>query len=461
MNNLRQFCLLVLLLFPTILLAQTSVSTKEQLISNLAKRYDVCLTADIDLSGEQSISVMSKLDLCGYTIHYKELPKTGEVFLFYLYGSILNGTISGPNGNVMAEGGTFGAVRVYDRGVISGVNFINCDKFGVYNFGKRYSNTDTLFITNCTFSGIKRLGYGYSVWTQYGYSVIRNSTFENGRHGVDGSSEGNQYDIRYCTFLPSFYNYQIHLHEYNSGKSGAGMIFKHNYVFGKYAPVDIWPPFTGVTDIDSNFFEPPGVGKIGADSLPLKQNKVSGNGMLIAPILDQTALAKVRKPIPRMPVAGYKKYYYPDGEVPKQAKQPRTKVFRVYGMVGEIRSLTGSFTVLVSDTGKYTGFSLKCFKSSVEVYVNGKLRETLSPSDWKQFLYRGVVTLKVIGDAGGECYLDDWAKNGTGETFEVTNKIKVTGYVGSIKTGRFGGESASGLFSFKFTFVSSGSVNVE
>ena len=71
------------------------------------------------------------------------------------------------------------------------------------------------------------------------------------------------------------------------------------------------------------------------------------------------------------------------------------------------------------------------------------------------------MSFKVIGQEGGECYIDDFAKSGASETFEVTNRIKVYGQVGTIKTGRFSGEKASGLWSFKFGFVTGGSVGVE
>ena len=450
------------LLFATMCNSQTPVTTRTEFITSIAKG-DVMLMNDIDLTGEANIPIGNKILGNGKTIHYKSLPATGEVFLFLLNGgSISDLTIYGANGNVMASGGYFGAVRVLELGgTIQRVNFINCDKFGIYNNGSRYSNEDVCYITDCTFTGIKRLGYGYSVWTQYGYSVIRNSVFQSGRHGVDGSSESNQYDIQYCTFAASFYNYPIHLHEYTGGKSGKGMVFKHNYVYGLSAPIEVPYPIAGETDIDSNYFESATIGRLGGKSVPVKSNLISGNGLPPAPVASQVVSYKVGDSIAPIPVSGYKKYYYSDGKAPASSKIPRVKCFGVYGVENGVRSLTGYYTVLVSDTGKYTYFNLKCFKTQVEVYVDGVLKSRIAPTKWTPYLYRGVVQLKMVGEAGGECYLDDWAKTGTGETFEVTNKIKVYGYEGTIKTGRFNGEAVSGLWSFKLGFVTSGSVRVE
>ncbi len=449
------------LLFATMCHSQTPVTTRTEFLTAIAKG-DVILKNDIDLTGEANIPVGNKILGNGKTIHYKSLPATGEVFLFLLNGGTISDlTIFGPNGNVMAEGGYFGAVKTMALGgTITSVNFINCDKYGVYNMGVRAHQNDICKIENCTFTGIKRLGYGYGVWTQYGYTIIRNSIFQDGRHGIDGSSESNQYDVRGCTFAASFYNYPVHLHEYSGGKSGLGMIFKHNYLFGG-GGIDIWPPFSGTTVIDSNYFEGSVIGRIGADQLPPMGNKINGKGMLPAPLANQVVTYKVGQDIAKIPATGYKTLYYPDGMGNKPSKLPRVKCFGVYGSQDGVRSITGYYTISVTDTGKYTGMWLKCFKTSVEVYVNGLYLETLSPTKWTSVLYRGVVTFVAKGDATGECYIDDFVKSGTSETFEVTNKIKVNGQVGTIKTGRFTGEKASGLWSFKFGFVTGGSVRLE
>lgn len=238
------------------------------------------------------------------------------------------------------------------------------------------------------------------------------------------------------------------------------MVFKHNYVFGKQQPIDIWPPHSGVTVIDSNYFESAVTGKIGTKDVPVLNNLTHGNGMVPAPVTTQTVTYRVGGSISPIPAIGAN-LYYPDGKPAASSKIPRVKCFGVYRVEKGIRSITGYYTVSVTDTGKYTGMWLKCFRSSVEVYVNGVYLETLSPSKWSQVLYRGVVSFKVIGQEGGECYIDDFAKSGASETFEVTNRIKVYGQVGTIKTGRFSGEKASGLWSFKFGFVTGGSVRIE
>lgn len=448
------------------------VRTPQELTEAITSGYNVRIMNDIDLTGVVVPPIKSTVNGGGRTVTYTKLPATGEVFLFNIDGGAIDSmNITGPNGNVYADGGYFGAVKVWSLGGrITNINFMNCDKFGIYNMGTRKSVTDSAYIANCTFTGIKRNGYGYGIWTQYGRSVVRNSVFQQGRHGVDGSSESNEYDIQYCTFTGSFYNYMIHLHAYPDGQaiSGNGFVFKNNYVYGKQVPIEIYKSSTGATLFQNNYFEAStDLGKISgipivSDTLVWKNNKTGGAGLPVAPVITGSDTVRCGERV-SFSASGYSVQVFPFGKPSVNGyASPRVKVYSCYGVKSGVRSLSAYKSITVKDTGVYTGFYLKTYKCKIEVYRDGALIQVVTSPVWKLILYRGgKLTFKVVAEPGGVCMIDDWVKNGTSETFELTNKIKIYGYQGVMKASRFIGDQSSGLWSFKFESVTGASVNVE
>jgi hypothetical protein len=461
---------LLLLLIPFVAFSQTvEVRTPAQLSDAISNKYTARLMNDIDLTGVMLPVVESKINGSGKKVLYKKLPVTGEVFLFYVNGGWIDSlTITGPNGNVMAEGGYFGAVRVTEMGgKITNTNFINCDKFGIYNNGIRTSEDDSCYIANCTFTGNNRNGYGYGIWTQYGRSVVRNCVFQQCRHFFDCSSEAWSYDIQYCTFTASHWNYGLHNHEYPNGSliSGKGMVFKNNYVFGTTVPFEGYRS-SGATIMQSNFFEASSIGNLSgvpiqSDTTVFKLNKIGGEGMLPAPIITATESVRVGQPI-AFSTSGYKKLFTEDGRPPASFPAPFVKTYSCYGVVGTVRSITAYKAISVTDTGKYSGLYIKTFKSKVEVYKSGVKIATISSPVWKMYLYRGDIRFKIISEVGGECLVDDWVKSGASETFESTSKVKVSGYsTPKISVGRFTGDKMSGLWSLRFLFSDGGGIWLE
>lgn len=464
---------LLLLLLPFLTMAQTiQVRTPLELSQAISNKYDCRIMNDMDLTGVTLPIISSRIYGSNKKMTVTKLPISGESFLFTIsQGSMDSLTISGPNGNVMADGGFFGAIKIVS-GNLTAINFINCDKFGVYVVGSRPSLTDSTFITSCTFTNINRLGYGYGIWNNSGTCIIKNSVFQDCRHFFDCSSDNWIYDISGCTFAATHYNYGLHHHMYpdttvTAARSGAGFFFRNNYVLGSTVPFEGYRSKTGRTLFENNYFESVNIGLLSgvpvvSDSLVWRGNKIGGNGMLIRPTVVSTDTVRVGEKITYL-ASGYTKLVFPDSKPSAYYASPRCKTFSVYGVKNGVRSLTKYNTITVRDTGTYKGFALKVYKCTVEVLSrDGVLIARLKPTAWTSYLYRKDVVLKVVGQVGGECYIDDYVTGTSSEPFETTNKIRVYNYSTSqIKAGRFIGESFSGDYSFKFTFPVSGTVNFE
>ena len=468
--------LVSLLLLGTLGSAQTvQVRTVNELKDAITAKYDIRIMTDsIDLTGVILPPIESVINGTGKKILCNKLPVSGEVFMFNLNGGTIDSlTIIGPNGNVFADGGYFGGIKVYEKGGnISNVNFINCDKFGIYNQGNKLITTDTCRITNCTFTNIKRLGYGYGIWTQYSHSKVRNCVFQQGRHAFDCSSSNWSYDIQYCTFTGSFYNYQMHNHAYTTvngiAYSGNGLLFMNNYIFGTQVPLELYKSETAKTLIKDNYFEAySDLGKISGTPIVEESqiwinNKTFGVDMLSFPLIMATDTVMVGGKI-EFTNTNNISTVYPLGKPSGNGyASPRVKVFSAYNVNKGRRSVTKYHTLTVRDTGLYTGFYLKTYKCRIEVYRDGNYIQTISSPKWVMCLYRtGKLTFKVVGEPGAALMIDDWVKNGGSETFEISNKIKIYGYNGTVKASRFSGDQSSGIYSFKFEFVTSGSVKFE
>ncbi len=209
-----------------------------------------------DLTGTHSIVVTSTLDGNGATIKSNQLFNSDTLFIFVLKGgTIKNLNIIGANGDAHPDkSGYMGGIRVRTTGRIENVHFKNLDKWGIDIRGIRWTLTDTTFIKNCTFQNIKRDGYGYAIWTQYGTSLIENCKFTEGRHFIDGSSEGHKIIVKNCTFDRS-YAQAIHLHEYRDGYSGSGLEVSECIFYRNAENFGIHPAFPPDTNrIENNVF---------------------------------------------------------------------------------------------------------------------------------------------------------------------------------------------------------------
>lgn len=437
------------------------ITTKQELIDCLKLGQIAELANDIDFSGGHSVPVQSVLDLNGHTIFCNELFASTERFAFLLQGgSITNGTIVGPNGNSFAQGGMFfGAVRS-TKGRLESVNFYDCDKWAVDCRGLRALADDTTTISKCNFRGIKREGFGYAIWNQYNRAVIENCTFDDCRTFIDGGSEAYYYEIRNNVFGERHYNFAINAHEYGTSgsKSGAGMVFENNQVFGTTQVFQLHNPFNGKIVISGNKFEC-AQSKLGTISgVPIEQgnNTFNGVGMNPAPEVDGKVAVNKGETI------SFKVKNYDTYDIKSQDYKVGISIHEIVG-VGrdDIRSLMTRKTVNINDTGKYLAFALKCNGATVEVMKDGIVIDTLSPSDWQYFHYDlDLVKLRLLG--GGEIYMDDFCRNNIGETFETTNKIKIHSYsTPSIKASRYIGESASGMYCMRFTMPVGSSLMVE
>lgn len=464
--------LFILLLLPAISFGEIRVSTVQELIAALGTKKACHLMNDIDVTDIVLPAVSDTLFGHGFKLISRKLPSIMflERFIVTINGGLLDSVIIfGPNGSVMADGGYAGGVQSLEKGgTIRNCTILNCDKFGIYNKGARNTVKDTLKIVNCVIIGCKRNGYGYGIWTQYGLTRVYGSYFDQCRHFIDGSTESNQYDIQNNYFGESVYNFSIHLHIYpdKSNRSGNGFIFRGNYVFDKTNPVQIFRSFTGETKFEGNYFLAETIGSLSGEPIEQSEiwghNEIGGRGMLPAPTITAPDTVRVGTPF-TLSVSGYKKYSFLYGEVPENSHNyPNVHIYGAYGIDGGSRSIAAYKTVFVVDTGIYTGFNYKTFHSVIEVYRDGIFVERLTSFGWSKYLIRGgKITFKIIGEEGAECYIDDWVKNGTYETFEVTNKIKPSGFTGKMSTGRFAGESSSGVYCFHFGFREAGSAGLE
>lgn len=215
----------------------------QSLLFLLAATTNVTLPKDTyDLTGQHSFIIRHELDLNGSVIIADSLFASDTLFLFLIdKGKIFNGTIRGANGNTQGNSGYFGAVRIKTTGTIRNVDFRNSDKWAVDLRGIRGIFTDTTYISNCTFSGHKREGYGYGVWNQYGTVVIDSCDFLSGRHHIDGSSEGSRTIIRNSTFDRAYIS-AIHNHDYG-GYSGQGVDIINCIFYENSVNIDLHPPF--------------------------------------------------------------------------------------------------------------------------------------------------------------------------------------------------------------------------
>ena len=241
------------------------------------------LTNDtFDLTGQTPIIVSDSL-IGPAVIKYNSVVNSDTGFVFKaITGAVFKDiTFIGPNGDThIKETGYLGCIRVWSTAVIENCRFINFDKWHIDIRSNRHTLSDTTYIRNCYFTGAKRDGYGYSIWTQYGTALIENCIFESGRHFIDGSSEGHRIILRNCSFDHA-YESALHSHRYTDGFSGAGMDII-NCFFGKNATdIDIQPPFppavhriegnTHYSGISTGFWIKPLTGVIatvGTDTIP-------------------------------------------------------------------------------------------------------------------------------------------------------------------------------------------------
>jgi len=291
-------------------------------------------------------------------------------------------------------------------------------------------------------------------------AIIEDCTFDDGRTFIDGGSDAYYYEIRRCVFGERHTNFSINAHEYGTtgSRSGAGMIFTDNLVFGTTQVFQLHNPFTGGIVIKGNKFEcaPNKVGTISGVPIPIGENLFNGNGMNQAPSVDGKVAVNKGETI-SLKVRDYERF---------EIKSPDYKVgVAVHEIIGigsdGYRSIMTRKTVNINDTGKYLAFALKCNRAMVEVTQGGVIVDVLSPSEWTYFHYDvDNIKLRLRGD--GEVYLDDFCRNNIGETFETTNKIKIYGLsTPSIKASRFVGESASGMYCMRFTLPVGSSCWVE
>lgn len=211
----------------------------------IASGQPVKLTPDtFDLTGQHSILITSELDGNGAVIKSDSLFDSDSLFVFILNGgSIKNLTIIGANGNTHTkQRGYMGGIRVRTTGSIQNCRFINLDKWAVDVRGIRWTLSDTTYITGCTFTGTKRDGYGYSVWSNYGTVRIDSCRFDDARHHIDGSSEGHRFIITRSTFDRAYAS-AIHSHRYTGGFSGAGMDVTGCSFYRNAVDFDLQPPF--------------------------------------------------------------------------------------------------------------------------------------------------------------------------------------------------------------------------
>lgn len=414
-------------------------------ILNTGNSLNLSKNDTINLTGYNSITVFGKLNGNGATIIADSLFKSDSLFLFILLGgTIENLNIIGPNGNTYPYTGYndtqnyFGGIRVRTTGKIKNVNFKNLDKWAIDIRGNRWTLTDSTFITNCTFNNIKRDGYGYAIWCQYGTAIIDSCKFNNGRHFIDGSSENNRIIITNSTFEASYLQ-AIHLHEYKDGYSGAGMdvvncIF---YRCGDY--IDIYPPFPPATHNISN-------------------NKYwYDNSLLPGPVVNATDSVKINIPW-SISATGYPTVEWDNGSTAKKItstfKFPQVKVYSVKS----INTKYSVKTVTVTDTGTYTAFWIKSHGAIIEIVNNGIVIKRINPGTiWKYYIFRSNVTIRIIGT--GVVYLDDYISNTKSETFEQsTIKTKIR-YNTTAKVDRFLSERVTGSYSLRIRVVN-GSVEV-
>lgn len=436
------------------------ITTPLQLAQSLAMGRDCELSNDLDMTGFYSLPVKSVLDLQGYTITSKELYNGAGTFLFNLDGGVIrSGIIVGHSREIFNEVGKYFGAVTSKKGDIEQVQFYNCDKWAIRVLGDRMTATDVTTIHRCKFRGMNREGLGYGVWNQYGTVVITESDFDDCRHFLDGGSEASSYLIQKNTFGERHNNYAINLHDYGTGsRSGAGMIISNNLFFGKTSAINIHLPFTGATVIEGNKFEC-SLAKVGtisgkplAEYEQFKNNTFDGVGMLPAPSVDGKVAVNKGEVI-NLRVVDYKKY---ETDSPDYSVGIASHKFVGLDVAG--RSLMTQKSVVILESEKYVSFALKCMGSSVEVWQDGRVIDLLTSSKWERYFYKGSVELRVLS---GTTFLDDYCRDNVGETFEVTNKIKVYGATSSsIKSSRFLGEAASGLYSFRFVVPSGESVRV-
>lgn len=381
-----------------------------------------------NFTGYKNIKVTGEFNLNGATIKADSMLQIGfndNHLLFNLLpgASIVNGTIRGASGR--SESlliGYFGAVKTLGSARIENMKFINCDKWAICSTGDRFSFTDTVWITNCTFDSIARTGGGYAVFNPYSTVIMTGCVITNVRHAFDmggspnpiGEVRGNTF--RRCYFIP------INQHKIDGqGTCGAGLTIVGNYFYDNYIPMQLVPPNSGTLRIDSNYFAGNIIGTVADSVIPKGTNYLNGENMPIgAKIIATKKVFQVSEPITLKTTS--KEAIWNTGtksdKITLRATQPQVKVFSCY-----TRGIADTVTILVQGAGKYTGFRLMASGSSgkMELYRGEKRLQSVASSKFLDYRYfmQGNDSVAVRLYAPCIYYMDDYVTDSYYQTFET------------------------------------------
>lgn len=379
-----------------------------------------------NFTGYKDIPVTAPFNLNHATIKCDSMLQVGfndNHYLFITSDSIYNGKIVGVNGRSESlTTGYFGAIQVLEGGSVLSVQFNKCDKWCIVTTGNKFSLTDTIPITNCSFDSTARNGSGYAIFNQYATLVATGNTFGSLRHCIDMGGSPNPVCIVRNNIFRSCFFISINQHKIDgTNKCGAGLEIVGNYFYDKYKPMQLAYPNTGTIRIDSNYFAGNIIGTV-EDSVILKgTNYLNGENMPIgAKIITTKKVFQVNEQI-TLKATG-KDLTWSNGsranQITTRGSMPMVRVFSCYS-----RGLTDTVTILVQGSGKYTGFRAMAAKNSgkIEVWRNTEKIQTTVAAKFLNYNYfmfsRDSVKVRLYAPI--TVYFDDYVTDSYYQTFET------------------------------------------
>ncbi len=453
--------------------------TTEDIIRELELGNDVTLDSSqiYDFTDKHSIKIKGTLNGNGSLIVANNLFQSqGLRFLFLLdKGTIKNLNIVGPNGEIGPSNRShyWGAVNIISSGNIINCNFRDCDKWAIKCTSKK-ALVEKMFIDNCTFNNIRRSGFGYAIWNQYGDVTITNCKFSNCRHGVDGSSSVFKTRIEDCQFDESNF---IHINMHGDDdqiRGGANCEIDNCNFYDYQTPLELKLPTTstGITSVTNcNFLvSEDKVGNIVHDEKITKfvdpqfrfeNNTFNGEGLLTVPEIKGPDKVYIGEKV-TFETFDYPQYNWlgvvtNEKSITQVFHSPEVLVIDVYGIKGNYRSIKTYKKVEVIDPNNFC-FSvfLKGFGCTVEIYRDNVLVNTILPTqleDW--YHYKNYINgnYRVLVKGTGTIFIDDWLEGNFSTTFEDKLEVKLKYYLDgkSIGAGLFDGEKRTGKSCLRLT----------
>lgn len=461
--------------------------TTEEIIRELELGNDVTLEKDktYDFTNYHSIKVKGLFDGNGATIVANELYKNEKLrFLFLLEGGkIINLNIVGPNGNTGPQNTVdyWGAINIVSSGIIINCTFTNCDKWGIKCTSRKVL-VEKMTIHNCIFRNIRRSGFGYGIWNQYGDVSITNCKFFNCRHGIDGSSSVFKTYVSNCEFDHSSF---IHINMHGDDdqfRGGANCVIENCEFFDKQTPLELKLPVqltSGVTAVNNcNFLiSEDKVGNILHDvkikgfknpQFQFNNNTFDGIELLKSQIISGPSKIDINQKSSYQ-TFGFDSYVWSHGNLTSNINsiifsEPQVMMLDVYGILNGKRSVRSykKIEVIEQDKPCFSVF-LKGFGCTVEVYRNDILISTIDPReiiDWTNFIFDGVGNYRLSVKGIGTLFVDDWLENNFSTTFEDVLEVKLKYYIDqnrSIGATLSNGERHSGKSSLMLTLPTTNS----